>query len=428
MTYNLLKSVRKLRRFIRDERASVFPVIALSLPVLIGTAALAIDIGHLRVVESRLQSTADSAARAGASQLPDTDEAEATAVDMAGKNMAVEDHGTVLHSRDVIFGTWDESSRTFAAGGTPPNAIRTILRRSAANGNAVSLYLASILGISEMDVVKDAIAARLTVGTACLLTLAPNGTSITVSGDVNIQANQCGFAANSSDGSAVSSKGASANARINSLYAAGGLDDRHGVFNVSKDPQLNTGEPLPDPYADQNFDFSNEPISPTAGAKSKPNKTVNLQPGRYPDGFDFKGDVNMAAGVYVMEGDVKITAQADVNGDRVTVALMDSDLRISGNAEIDLSAPTSGDTEGMVLVRRGSHSTKSDLSGKGHLQFDGVIYMPNSEFRFSGTSANGGCLQMVAYRIEFKDEPIFHYNCAAYNIQDITQSRVALVR
>src|SRR5689334_5075603 len=54
----------------RSERGSVLVVVAISLTVLLGIAALAIDLGGFRAHRRQLQTAADAAALAGAMQLP----------------------------------------------------------------------------------------------------------------------------------------------------------------------------------------------------------------------------------------------------------------------------------------------------------------------------------------------------------------------
>jgi len=56
---------------LKNERGQAFVVMTLSLAVIIGMAALALDVGHWFRDKRRLQGTSDAAALAGAQQLPD---------------------------------------------------------------------------------------------------------------------------------------------------------------------------------------------------------------------------------------------------------------------------------------------------------------------------------------------------------------------
>ena len=57
---------RRSRSFLVDQDGAIGIVIALLLPVLLGFAGLAIDIGHLHVVDTQLKNAADAGALAGA--------------------------------------------------------------------------------------------------------------------------------------------------------------------------------------------------------------------------------------------------------------------------------------------------------------------------------------------------------------------------
>ena len=59
-----------MRRLLHDERAQALPVVALSLMMLLGIAAFAIDTGHARYTYRELQATTDSAALAAARAIP----------------------------------------------------------------------------------------------------------------------------------------------------------------------------------------------------------------------------------------------------------------------------------------------------------------------------------------------------------------------
>lgn len=328
-------------------------------------------------------------------------------------------HGQVLVAQDVVFGTWDPDTRSFSAGGAvAPNAVRITTRRSAANGNAMAMILAPVLGTTEGNVNAEAIGARIEIGEACVLALAPTGNGITISGNVTIDALQCGFAANSnSPNAAMVANGSSASVDIKSLYLAGGLSDPHSVVHSTEDPITQTGRPLSDPYADRQFSFPSS-VSVTANANMTPNSQTTLQPGVYPGGASFKGDVTLSPGVYVMQGDVRMNGGASVSGDGVTMVLDGVDIDTQ-SGDMDLKAPSTGPTSGIALMRTGATVGDIDLTGNGSLTFNGAVYMPNSDLHFGGTSNPGGCLQVISRTIEFAGNPNFQNNCDPLNGEDI---------
>ncbi len=114
-----------------------------------GIAALAVDMGYLYILKSRLQTTADVSALAAVRQLPDQTALRNTALAYAPKNMAASDHGNVLVTADVVTGYWASAARTFTAAADPVNAVQVTTRRSQDNGNAAPTFFAHLMGIDD---------------------------------------------------------------------------------------------------------------------------------------------------------------------------------------------------------------------------------------------------------------------------------------
>lgn len=70
----------------RGERAQILPIVALALVVLLGGAALSIDVGYAYYAKRQLQAATDAAALAGAQDLPNTTTAFQTSATYAGAN------------------------------------------------------------------------------------------------------------------------------------------------------------------------------------------------------------------------------------------------------------------------------------------------------------------------------------------------------
>src|SRR5271163_1463357 len=63
---------RILRNLWSDQRGASAVVVGLMIPVLVGLAGFTVDIGHLALVQKKLQASADAAALAGAYNIPDS--------------------------------------------------------------------------------------------------------------------------------------------------------------------------------------------------------------------------------------------------------------------------------------------------------------------------------------------------------------------
>ncbi len=140
---------------LRNKRGATAVTVSILLVVLIGSAALALDIGHLAVVRNELQNAADAGALGGARVLYDIDAsgvvtginpgakvaAQAAAMANNSDNSAVE----VDLAADVQTGNWDGSSFTPS---TPSNetdlsfvnAVRVTAHRSAAYAIFASIF------------------------------------------------------------------------------------------------------------------------------------------------------------------------------------------------------------------------------------------------------------------------------------------------
>lgn len=93
-----------MRKLLGEQKGSVAVLTALSITVLMGFAALAVDIGNLYLNKTQLSTMADAAALAGARDLPSGDsEAETAALIYAKKNGYPDDNvQTIVNSDSTI--------------------------------------------------------------------------------------------------------------------------------------------------------------------------------------------------------------------------------------------------------------------------------------------------------------------------------------
>jgi hypothetical protein len=149
----------QMRNFVRDTQGSSITVVAVALFMILGVASLSIDALYLYVLKDRLQTTADVAALAAVQDIEDQDQAKATAIEYATKNMDTDDHGEVLSLGDVVIGGWDPDTRIFTPNADPANAVRVTTRREQVNNNPAGLFFARVVGRDEVDLSAQATAA-----------------------------------------------------------------------------------------------------------------------------------------------------------------------------------------------------------------------------------------------------------------------------
>ncbi len=145
----------------RRRRGSALPLVAVCMPVVIGFAALAVDVGYLYDARAQLQRTADATALAGASVLVDegrlkggsgqvdSDLARERVTTFAALNPVLGSSPSVA-SGDITIGRLNNPSNLNEEINTDPsaayNTISVTIRRDATVNGPVNLFFARIFG------------------------------------------------------------------------------------------------------------------------------------------------------------------------------------------------------------------------------------------------------------------------------------------
>ena len=176
-------SSRHIIKWLLGQRGSAAILFVLCLPVLLGFAALAVDLARLSLTKVELQNASDAAALAGVRSLSDTQPppgssdqpynwsaATATALDVARRNFA-----NAARIQDALIETGYWNLQDPALGLRPPtpglpvagdvSAIRvTVAISSTQNNGPLKLFFAPILGIAERNIQASAIAVLPAAG------------------------------------------------------------------------------------------------------------------------------------------------------------------------------------------------------------------------------------------------------------------------
>jgi len=151
------------KKLLHGQRGNTAILFALCLPVLLGCAALAVDLARLNMVKVELQNAADAGALAGASSLIKVGSyqnwtvAEATAISLAKQNYA---NGALIQDVNVSVdsGYWNKPSRTYNSSHTSILTGDVPAIRVTVSISGLNLFFAPILGIVQSDVNARAIA------------------------------------------------------------------------------------------------------------------------------------------------------------------------------------------------------------------------------------------------------------------------------
>lgn len=156
-------------------RGAVAVYLAICSVVVIGFAALAIDVGMLYVAQAEMQRCADAAAMAAAWELLDEDRllggsyadyleelARERAAEVAAQNPVHRSPPDVHEDEDVEVGYLGDLSyggSLILTDEAPANAVRVYVRRDSTHGGSIALFFGRFFGVESRDLQAEAVAA-----------------------------------------------------------------------------------------------------------------------------------------------------------------------------------------------------------------------------------------------------------------------------
>lgn len=432
-----MRGINWLKRLWVNERGNVLVLGAVTLPLLMGSAGLAVDSIQATLWKRQLQRAADSASIAGAraiSQGASTDTAVANDLDEHIDYDLEENETPVITNREVTTGSFDAgamSGDTCAARGGSVNC----------HDDAVQIVLETERRLPFMGLFTDAatkVNARATAaivddGEFCLVSLY-DGTDpgITALGNPSLEL-KCGIATNSRATNALNVDG-SAQIDATSVSAVGGIEGGgHYVGDAVLQPYSSAiSDPfagVPDPVLPAGCNTGT--LSITAGTATAP---VTIPNNACYASYNITGYARIATGgrIYVNNGDIDI--KGSLVGTNTTLIMMgdDSSWTQNGGGKLSLTAPLTGDYAGIVIFRErvadspGGKEIK--INGGADLNLQGAIYGKNTDFWIGGNGAiDSQCIQIVGRKLEFKGGGTIHNNCQNTGTTSITSRRIRLV-
>ena len=390
----------------RSTRANVATIFALTLPIVVGAAGFGVETSYWYYNSLRLQATADAAAYAGAlEQISGSD--KPTIIAAATQSAATNGLG----SGTVVVNTPPASGPN-----TAKKAVEVIVAQN------LNRMFTSIFTQGQVPEQARAVALITDASKSCMTALdATASQAVLFSGNTSVKVTGCVVMSNSNASDAIKLQGSAA-LQVDCLISAGGVSLSNPVRTVCPAP-ITQALPVADPFADL----------PTPAA-SNPCQNANkstLKPGTYCSGLSLSGSVTLQPGVYVVQGNLKINANASVTGSGVTIFMSGSStVSMNGNASVQLSAPTSGAYSGVLFYGdRAGSSASSTFNGTADSLLTGAIYFPRQQISYLGNfSGNGGCTQVVADTIQWSGSSTINQDCTSLGMRDIPAGQsVALV-
>jgi hypothetical protein len=407
-----------ITRFARDESGNYVIIVALLLPALVGVCSFAID-GSMWLMSHRsLQNAADSAAFSGAASQASGSALFAQAAGVSATYGYVQevDDVTVTVNRPPKSGPHTATAK----------AVEVILQK------LQNRSLSAIFGPGKITISARAVAIPGKDGQGCVLALSGTASgAATGQGSTAVNLKNCSLYDNSNSPSALT-VGGSATLSALSVNVVGGIS---GQASVSTTDGTYTGtDPATDPYASVP---NPTPSGPTVNNCCS-HGTATMNPGVYQNGMKLVAGANITLnpGTYYLQGDLSVAGGATLSGTGVTLVFTSKNgsnyaaATINGNANINLTAPTSGDMAGIVMFgdRNMPVGTAYKLNGGSTQSFGGALYLPKGAVDYTGgASSSNGCTQLVANTVTFSGNSNFAINCSGSGTKPIGTTLTKLV-
>jgi Flp pilus assembly protein TadG len=377
-----------------SQSGQILVLAAMAMVVLMGFLALTIDVGQFWSIRRNMQTAADAAATAGATALRFRQDAAAAAQSVTSLNGFTNGNNgvTVTVNNPPASGAYAGNSKY----------VEVIVAQSK------STYFMHVLGYDSVKVSARAVGSSVD-SPACLYALDPASKgAISIGGNSSITL-QCGAIDNSNNAAALTTGGGGS-------LTATAIGVVGGYSGTGFTPVPTTGiAPAADPLSYlqppavaacncTNFQ-TNVNKSCNGNVFNKGNWTLNS--GVYCGGIQINSNnsVTFNPGLYILDGGgLKWTGSGTISGSGVTFfdtqfhngnsnKFAYAGISLSGSAQVNLSAPTSGTFEGVLFYQDPSVPSSggaSVISGSSNSTFDGAVYFPTTAVTFTGSSSSNG--------------------------------------
>jgi hypothetical protein len=403
----------------RNERGQALILIVFSVIGLIGVTALAVDGGNAYLEQRRVQNAADITALGSALARLKRPGWVAAAFKIAAEN-GFDNNGET--NSVAIFSP--------PVSGPYQGNIEYIQVRIS---STVPTYFARVFGLAEFTISAEAVSrtkkseiAEILDGNA-IISLAPTSDcndkrAFWVHGESTLDITGGGIFINSNNPDCALMTNGSGSIRIE-----GGIISVVGGAQIQK-PQLIT--PFPPKTNMPPLSYPPPFFMPEFGCGTKMAEVqsdgVTMSSGNWDeDVFPPDGVQYLESGVYCINGDFHLGGTV-LEGSGVVFKLEHGELRWSGNSQVNLSAPTTGDLAGLLIYAPPENDNRMVIKSNYEYSLQGTILMPGAEIHINGGDSPAGYhSQIIGYRIEsngqsnivikYKDEQ----NYDAYTMPEI---------
>lgn len=363
---------------------------AFCFPVLLGFLGFAADIGLLSIQKEKLQSAADSAAIAGASELNYGDWTTAAQAAASLNGFTNGSDGATVSVNPSGDATPTPLSGAYAG---QSGYLEVIVSQT------TPTVFMNIFGIPSVNISARAVASQ-GKNPNCIYLLAATGTTLSTTGGSTLSSPDCGIVDDSSSNSAISVADGSA-VTTDQVAVVGS----YGGANGTVTPTPNTGiVPVSDPLA-----YLSPPTYTSSSCTANPANSYNGGGLSYNVGPGSKysttqsgnlvcytsltvggngNTVTVNPGTYVITGNLTFGNGTIAGGNGVTFYITNSgQVNFNNGAAFNFTAPTSGTFNGILFYQDRSDTKSATLLGGTNATMQGILYFPNAALNFSNGSA-----------------------------------------
>jgi hypothetical protein len=378
-------------RNVNPRRGIVAVMVAVSLFILVGALAFAIDGGYMFEKKHVVSGAAEAAATAAANLLFENDDLwNGQDPEHKARNLALEyaaGNGFAHGDRNQVTVNIPPASGDFAG---KPGYVEVIIQ------HRYPQTFSSVFSSGPQYITGRAVAAgTFGASKASVLVLDPKkksavhikGASLKLAGDLVVNSK-------SKQSMKVDKKG---QIEADNILLAGGID-RKQRNNVSLSGELTTGVdatpnplaglPVPPDTVQRKFD---DFLTTTGGQRH-----YNLPPGDYSGKKEFRDDdvVTFQPGTFKFEDEVKFRGNTTVTGHNVTLYMEGKkSFKFETKGSVNLTPPSSGTYSGITLFMDPSSKGKIYFKRDADLAVSGTIYAPNGEVKFQHVDADLGFVE-----------------------------------
>jgi Flp pilus assembly protein TadG len=442
------------RRLAADQRGVTAIVTGLGLTVLLGFAGVAIDVAYWLNSSRGLQAAADQAAysaavSAGSSGCSSTTYAQQARAVAAARGYIDGQNATVAvscRSSDISFTVQIDQDQPLWF----TNMFLSSAPRATASATAQAAAKVSDLCVLALDgtIVDEGVTGS-------------DASAFWLNGSAGVTLH-CGVAVDSSNNAALSA-GGSANLAATDVYLVGDMQGSpSGSASITTSPTANNilknQVAIADPYLNRTIPAHSSCSSYSMTTYAN---TGTVNPGVYCGGLTLGGNspsaIVLVPGVYyIVAGTLEISSKATITSTGGVTFVLTGDTThgyatatINGNANVVLSAPTTGPTGGMLFFgdrnapfsgapsnnascgSGGGGSSQNQINGGSGQLLTGVLYFPNQSVCYGGSSAvigAGKCTQIIARTISFTGSSDVRLSCAGTGVEPITVTSPQLIK